>query len=110
MRSDYIAGSFRDMLPRGLLWEVEQPGSFSKDATQKTLIPPKTPGYRAPTWSWASLNKGIDFAECYEYMKYPLLTELIDTVVVREDEQNQYGHIRQADLIVRGSVLFVAVY
>jgi len=60
MRSDYIAGSFRDLLPRGLLWKVEQPGSFSKDATQKILIPPKSPSYRAPTWSWASLDKGID--------------------------------------------------
>jgi hypothetical protein len=69
------------------------------------LIPPKSPGYRTSTWSWASLDKGIDFAESYEYMKLPLLTELIDTVVVRENEQNQYGHIRQADLIVCGSVL-----
>ena len=47
MRSDYIAGSFRDMLPRGLLWKVEQPGSFSKDATQKILIPPKK--FRLPS-------------------------------------------------------------
>jgi hypothetical protein len=105
MRNDYMAGSFRDMLPRGLLEKVEQPGSFSKHATQKILIPPKSPGYRAPMWSWASLDKGINFAEYYEYMKCPLLTELIDTVVVRKDEQNQYGPIRQADLIVRGSVL-----
>ena len=45
------------------------------------------------------------FAECYEYMKFPLLTELVDTVVVREHEQNQYGPLRQADLVVRGSVL-----
>jgi hypothetical protein len=105
VRSDYIAGSFRDMPPRGLLWKVEQPGSFSKDATHKILIPPKSPGYRAPMWSWASLDKGINFAECYEYLKYLLSTELIGTVVVREHEQNQYGPIRQADLIVRGSVL-----
>jgi hypothetical protein len=87
MRSDYIAGLFRDMLPRALLWKVEQPGSFSKDATQRILIPPGNPDYRAPTWSWASLEKGINFKECCEHMKYPLLTEILDTEVVRDNEK-----------------------
>ncbi|KAH7361029.1 hypothetical protein BKA65DRAFT_368385, partial [Rhexocercosporidium sp. MPI-PUGE-AT-0058] len=32
MQSEYNAGSFRNMLPRELLWKVEKQGSFKKDA------------------------------------------------------------------------------
>ncbi|PVH70555.1 HET-domain-containing protein [Cadophora sp. DSE1049] len=104
MQSEYIAGSFRNMLPRELLWKVEKQGSFKKDAVHRWAVPAGTSNYRAPTWSWASLDKAIDFTQYIFHAKYPLLTEVLDAIVVRTHEENPYGPIQQADLIVRGNI------
>lgn len=45
--ASYIAGMWRHHLPRGLLWEVS------------SSLEPRPSPYRAPSWSWASVNGRI---------------------------------------------------
>jgi len=45
----YIAGLWRDDLHRGLVWEVHRSGPAAK--------------YRAPSWSWASIDGRVLFKE-----------------------------------------------
>lgn len=45
----YLAGHWRDTMPQSLLWETKTPG-----------IRPYL--YRAPSWSWASVDGDIEFA------------------------------------------------
>lgn len=62
-KDHYLAGLWRDSLPGGLLWipEDSQPKDTSKIApiSEKAATLPET--YRAPSWSWASLDGAIDF-------------------------------------------------
>ncbi|KAK5195247.1 hypothetical protein LTR99_002513 [Exophiala xenobiotica] len=46
---DYLAGLWKSHLPHGLLWRVEQ-----------GKRPPK---YRAPTWTWASIDGDVKYPE-----------------------------------------------
>jgi hypothetical protein len=46
---DYLAGLWKSHLPHGLLWRVEQ-----------GKRPPK---YRAPTWTWASIDGEVKYPE-----------------------------------------------
>ena len=47
--ADYIAGLWRPALPHALLWRIEDGRAPTK--------------YRAPTWSWASLDGRVSYSE-----------------------------------------------
>lgn len=51
---EYLAGMWRIGLPRELLWVTRQSGPGSPP-------PRRSPLYRAPSWSWASIDGGIDY-------------------------------------------------
>ncbi|MCJ1377208.1 hypothetical protein MMC17_000300 [Xylographa soralifera] len=53
----YVAGLWKDNLARGLLWYVRGSGGVFRP-----------PVYRAPSWSWASVNGGVEyFKEHYQF-------------------------------------------
>ena len=51
---DYVGGLWKEDLPEGLDWYVEP------DAATQNLQPRPT-NYRAPTWSWASVDSKVAF-------------------------------------------------
>ena len=53
-KTDYLAGLWRDDLLKQLLWQVE-----SLVETRRFLAGEKRPEYRAPSWSWASIDASI---------------------------------------------------
>ncbi|KAH8904653.1 HET-domain-containing protein [Coniochaeta sp. PMI_546] len=55
---EYVAGLWRGSLPRGLLWIVENPSN--KMVTTKAW-PDRSKSWRAPSWSWASVNCPVKF-------------------------------------------------
>ena len=55
-KTDYLAGLWRDDLLRQMLWRVR-----SIDEPRWSLAGQKRPEYRAPSWSWASIDEPILF-------------------------------------------------
>lgn len=53
-KTDYLAGLWRDDLLEQLLWHVE-----SYDGERRDLAGEQRPEYRAPSWSWASIDAPI---------------------------------------------------
>ena len=53
-KTEYLAGLWRDDLLRQLLWRVE-----FHDEERRYLAGEKRPEYRAPSWSWASIDAPI---------------------------------------------------
>ena len=69
LRGDqYLAGLWRRHLPLQLLWSL----------SLGVVKPPTRPKpYRAPSWSWASLDVGVNF-----FVTPHLTTSLIDVISV----------------------------
>lgn len=85
----YIAGMWYRHLPRGLLWEV---GS---------LLEPRPSQYRAPSWSWASVNGRISFAVGASSEDDPDLQILsIDSELI--EPTAPCGNLKSASITVRG--------
>jgi hypothetical protein len=51
---EYLAGLWKIGLPRDLLWVTKPSGPGSPPPRRSTV-------YRAPSWSWASIDGGIDY-------------------------------------------------
>ncbi len=54
-KTDYLAGLWRDDLLKQLLWQVE-----TYEDGKRFLAGEKRPEYRAPSWSWASIDAPIE--------------------------------------------------
>ncbi|KAF2093811.1 HET-domain-containing protein [Rhizodiscina lignyota] len=97
-RNHYIAGLWKDKLVKGLLWHV-------------TGSPPsKRPAqWRAPTWSWASIDGGIGyFLESYQFSFEEQLEIL--RVVCATGPFDPTGRISDAYIEVRGILQSVRVH
>ena len=105
LSDEYIAGIFRSELPLGLLWFVLP--SASEDRNQLPL----DHTYRAPTWSWASLDKAVSF----QWLLNSIASGNRETVTVRAevleataalvDKDGLFGQISDARLVLRAPVL-----
>lgn len=84
---EYCAGIFRTTLPLSLLWLKSQWESSTRRAEM----------YRAPSWSWASMDGRVE-----NIMNYPdkptLLATVEDVRVDLVDPTNQYGQVKSASL------------
>ena len=99
-RERYIAGLWRDSLPKGLLWNVE-------DCRQASGQPSRRPegGYRAPTWSWASVEGeilwGMDWSKG-ESRELAQVTKVEAEHVIPGDE---FGQVHKAEMGIKGMLL-----
>lgn len=102
----YCAGLWRSNLAEELLWTVFHPrATFSSMVVESrdpvTLFP--RPNYRAPTWSWASVDGTA--ANHRALTRSPFVAdvfEVIDCVVVPEKPKMFLTSVRSAVLTVRG--------
>ncbi|KAF2146188.1 uncharacterized protein K452DRAFT_263819 [Aplosporella prunicola CBS 121167] len=93
---DYLAGIFRCDFPVCLLWNT-LPGSSR----------PTEDGYRAPTWSWASVDGPICMeSDLYKDALSPEtakeLTTVKDIQVVHLHQNNIYGQLKSASIHLCG--------
>ncbi|PNP74810.1 hypothetical protein FNYG_11947 [Fusarium nygamai] len=91
--SDYCAGIFRSTMPQGLLWEKMSPvGRLGRSKV-----------YRAPSWSWASLDCRVRFAIFDS--EGTVLADIVDVEVELVDPNTPFGQVKSASLILTGSLV-----
>ncbi|KAF4447797.1 hypothetical protein F53441_8700 [Fusarium austroafricanum] len=90
--NDYYAGIFRSIMPIGLLWQATWEGCVRRPDV-----------YRAPSWSWASVDGRIFFALLYG--DGVTLAEVQDVAVELVDEHNRFGQVKSASLTISGPLI-----
>jgi len=87
----YIAGIWRHHLPRALMWAV-----VSSPKPRPSL-------YRAPSWSWTSVNGGISEV-IYGWIKVEPELEILSFDREPVEASAPYGNLMSASMTVRGWV------
>ncbi|KAF5589867.1 hypothetical protein FPANT_6200 [Fusarium pseudoanthophilum] len=90
--SDYCAGIFRSTMPQGLLWEMAPIGRLGRSKV-----------YRAPSWSWASLDCRVKFDILDA--EVTVLAVVDDVTVESVDPNNQFGQVKSASLTLTGPLV-----
>jgi hypothetical protein len=89
---DYLAGHWRENLPSSLLWYVSE-----------ARTPNRPHAYRAPSWSWASVNGQIkNFQEQYQFHYASSIT--IHSVHCEPSPLDPFGRVRSGGITVTGMV------
>ncbi|CAH0054017.1 unnamed protein product [Clonostachys solani] len=89
---DYCAGIFRHSMPWGLLW-----------LTENITSTPRPDSYRAPSWSWASLDVRVLF-DYYDHQP-DILARVIDVSVQLVDTTDPFGQVKSAALTLQGPLI-----
>jgi Heterokaryon incompatibility protein (HET) len=94
----YVAGLWEKGLLEGLQWE--RPSRMDLEFEQS--LRPKT--YRAPSWSWASLEGDVGFRNT-RGTKFKAQTEIERLDFELQNPLNPYGSVISARLVVRGKLV-----
>lgn len=89
----YVAGVWRGDLLRGLLW-----------STYPTVTLSKPPTWRAPSWSWTSVNNPITYRRLPSASAIAL-TEVVSCSVTPKHAGAQFGEIKEATLELCGPIM-----
>jgi hypothetical protein len=106
----YLAGLWESDLPFNLCWRVRNiwtPLGGSQDTRQ-----PRPTTYRAPSWSWASVDGTIDFEILRESYRPHVKAgcEILAHKVVLANENAPFGAVRTGYLVMRGSMKRATLY
>lgn len=109
----YLAGIWRSHMPSALLWKTTLK---SEPSPLSTFQPRRPVSYRAPSWSWASIDSLISYEsqripnfgdprpeESIGSYDYGLL-EIVDSEL-QLASSDQFGAISAASLLLRGCIL-----
>ncbi|KAF2261874.1 HET-domain-containing protein [Lojkania enalia] len=102
LKDDYIAGLWRDSLEFHLLWTVATT-DFSNLRDIGDITRPAE--YRAPSWSWASLDGPISLQSD---LKGDLLAT-VEQVSINYVTEDKYGAIRSAELHLKGVLKLIQI-
>lgn len=91
-KGDYIAGLWREELPFDLLWEPN-------DATTRS----KT--WRAPSWSWASLDGRINLSRSGQEDLHTTLVHVVSVDIELADPRNPFGAVLSGSITLEGTPL-----
>jgi hypothetical protein len=94
---DYVAGLWRDKLEAQLLWHS---GSFDEGAR-------RAKPYRAPSWSWASIEGNVILPRTYEYSWLSICIEIL-SVEITPTHGDIFGQLSSAKLFIRCEYLLRA--
>ncbi|KAJ9644085.1 hypothetical protein H2199_003953 [Coniosporium tulheliwenetii] len=104
-KQQYIAGFFARELPTALLWKVPEAVAVPNPR------PLSTCAFRAPTWSWASMDVPVELYED-RYNDIPSTDDngrALATVLKQRIEPvnalNEFGQIKSASLMLRAPLL-----
>jgi hypothetical protein len=95
---EYLAGLWRSDILRDLLWF-----STYEDRTDEFATPSRPDGYRAPSWSWASIDGTISWSKFPEVsaddsdMFVTFISATIDHVTA-----DLFGEVRSAEIHLKG--------
>jgi serine/threonine protein kinase len=95
----YVAGLWKEhLLPTGILW--------SRDFATVPLIRPQ---YRAPSWSWASIDSPVIWSKTLPGEKLDPRVEIIDCHVSPLSNISPFGALSGGQLVIRGPMQRVTV-
>lgn len=97
---DYLAGLWRRNFINGLLWAATPEDRYSYDWSP--AIRPEV--YRAPSWSWASLDAPSTTTQRSEYKMYGEYAEVLD-VGIELASDDPTGELRHACLHISGHLI-----
>ncbi|KAL2066061.1 hypothetical protein VTL71DRAFT_2132 [Oculimacula yallundae] len=89
---EYLAGLWRRALPYQLLWFVENPNLSTR---------PKD--YRAPSWSWASVNGAVGYHEFEDVHKDDICVDIL-AASVSSPSPRGLGQIESGYVLLRGQL------
>ena len=98
---EYVAGLFRSDLPMALLWGIPS------DWDGGTSPAVSSHEYRAPSWSWASLDRSVSFSfpkACLDERGRIKYAEVMEATSTLADPENPFGSVHDARLLLRGHV------
>jgi hypothetical protein len=92
LKDDYLAGIWRSDLVAQLSWTIlpEALGNFQPCST-------------APSWSWASVNRPIQFNTCFGDPEARAISCTVDPI----DKEAPFGKVREGVLEIRAPVLSI---
>lgn len=85
----YFAGHWENTLPESLLWNARDLGHR-----------PST--YRAPSWSWASIDALVSFHTNMACFQQSWLSEVISTSIERSDTSDELGAVDGGEIVLNG--------
>ncbi|KAI0663662.1 heterokaryon incompatibility protein-domain-containing protein [Cubamyces menziesii] len=96
---DYVAGLWRDeRLLRSLMWYRPVPWDRWVEARGRPSA------YRAPSWSWASLDDEVAWLEDSGLSLRTALVEVVKCTVTLKDESLPYGEVTDGSLVLRAQI------
>ncbi|KAF2647059.1 HET-domain-containing protein [Lophiostoma macrostomum CBS 122681] len=118
IRREYLAGLFSSDLPLGLMWagkeaQIHHAVSDSGGWERREYISPdgqRDSVYRAPSWSWASMNGAVFFypaAGIGAAMMVNFVAAIYSFRVELVDPQNPYGELSMAELTIEGPIAHI---
>jgi len=109
--STYVAGLWADNIVLDLCWQRYTKTADVLGAEATDAVKVFTPTYRAPTFSWASIDALVGYANfttLEEWDRWVPLTNVVDIQTAVSGE-NPYGSVAGASLSLRGPVIDVRV-
>jgi hypothetical protein len=91
LNDTYIAGHFKSSLPESLLWHIDGDSGLLKDVQK----------YRAPSWSWASMDCHIRFLS-KETKHGATICSVENMHVELVEPTNTFGQVSEVFLELRG--------
>ncbi|KAI0655245.1 heterokaryon incompatibility protein-domain-containing protein [Cubamyces menziesii] len=96
LRSDYLAGLWRDSLPRDLLWRRREHNHLHKHGPESLR---RTQEYRAPSWSWAAIDAGVIMMTSSD--GHPLVEVVECTIALKNKTLLSFGPVSGGSLVLR---------
>ena len=114
----YLAGLWQSEMTRDLLWRVQgkqeraisistlltAPSNILQSHRQIISVSVRSAPYRAPTWSWASVNTPVTWRNYPNFSKHKDF-EIVGCSVTPVSVEEPYGEVAQAHLRVRGPLV-----
>ncbi|KAK3949258.1 heterokaryon incompatibility protein-domain-containing protein [Pseudoneurospora amorphoporcata] len=103
---EYLAGLWKEDIPAALCWANGiTPGSTGWTFTSH-LISPRPKEYRAPSWSWASVNTPVYYwgHKYHDAPVKPRNLQVLDAGITPTYPNGEYDSIASGFLVVRGPV------
>ncbi|KAN0095112.1 hypothetical protein V8E51_015823 [Hyaloscypha variabilis] len=97
MRDDYFAGLWRKSLPQSLLWSPYD----EEDLPNPGYTATRSAQYRAPSWSWASVDSRISSFLCRAVPSQPIFATVLD-ISTELSGPDPYGQVKSGCLTIRG--------
>ena len=103
IQNNYVAGMWRRFLPSQLMWAPVRVGDlFNRNYT----IPAKPDAYRAPTWSWASVDAHVIHGTVTDaWIRLQVEDISLDYV-----SNGKFGLLKGGRLILRGVLKRICLY